>query len=94
LFATRTRYTSILEHNPIWGKGQNLYGFCAIIISTGIQLILTRVVWFNQVFGTAPVPIKYVMPSIGFGMVWLLIDEFRKFYIRKFPRSIIAKIAW
>lgn len=22
-FATRTRYTSILEHNPFWGKGKN-----------------------------------------------------------------------
>jgi len=93
-FSIRTRYTSILEHNPIWGKGQNLYGFCAIIISTGIQLILTRVLWFNEVFCTAPVPIKYLIPSVGFGMLWLIIDEFRKFYIRKFPRSNIAKIAW
>jgi sodium/potassium-transporting ATPase subunit alpha len=92
-FATRTRYTSILQHNPIWGKGQNLYGFGAIIISTGIQLILRQVSWFNQVFDTAPVPVKYVMPALGFGMLWLLIDEFRKLYIRKFPRSIAAKIA-
>ncbi|UJR13109.1 hypothetical protein I4U23_000133 [Adineta vaga] len=93
-FATRTRYTSILQHNPIWGKGQNLYGFIAIIISIGIQLILTQIPWFNQIFGTAPVPVKYVMPAIGFGMLWLLIDEFRKFCIRKFPHGIAAKIAW
>jgi sodium/potassium-transporting ATPase subunit alpha len=91
-FGTRTRYTSILEHNPIWSKGQNLYVFCAIIISTGIQLIFTRVRWFNEVFGTAPVPIKYVMPSIGFGIVWLLIDEFRKLYIRNFHVALLQKL--
>jgi sodium/potassium-transporting ATPase subunit alpha len=93
-FATRTRYASILEHNPIWGKGQNLYVFISMILSIGVQLIVTQVNWFNVVFGTAHVPVKYVMPTLGFGMLWLIIDELRKLYIRKFPRSIAAKIAW
>ncbi len=35
--------------------------------------IQTQVNWFNQVFGTAPVPVKYVMPTLGFGMLWLII---------------------
>jgi sodium/potassium-transporting ATPase subunit alpha len=93
-FATRTRYASILEHNPIWGKGRNWYVFGSMIVSVGIQLIITQVYWFNEVFGTAPVPVKYVMPTLGFGLLWLIIDELRKLYIRKFPRSIAAKIAW
>jgi sodium/potassium-transporting ATPase subunit alpha len=93
-FATRTRYTSIFEHNPFWGKGRNLYVFGAMIISIGIQLIVTRVGWFNDVFSTGPVPPKYIMPTLGFGMLWLIIDELRKLCIRKFPRSFIAKIAW
>ncbi|CAF4100188.1 unnamed protein product [Adineta steineri] len=33
------------------------------------------------------------MPALGFGILWLLIDELRKLYIRTFPRSIAAKIA-
>jgi sodium/potassium-transporting ATPase subunit alpha len=93
-FATRTRYASILEHNPFWGKGRNWYIFGAMLISAGVQLIITQIAWFNQVFGTGPVPVKYVMPTLGFGMLWLIIDELRKWYIRKFPRSIAAKIAW
>ncbi|CAF4096352.1 unnamed protein product [Adineta steineri] len=93
-FATRTRYTSIIEHNPLWGKGQNLYVFAAMIVSAGIQLIVTQVGWFNRTFATGPVPVKYVMPTLGFGMAWLLIDEFRKWCIRRWPRGFIARMAW
>jgi sodium/potassium-transporting ATPase subunit alpha len=93
-FATRTRYTSILEHNPLWGKGRNWPVFGAMILSIAVQVIITQVRWFNQVFHTAPVPVKYVMPTLGFGMLWLIIDELRKWYIRKSPYSFIAKIAW
>ena len=92
-FASRTRYTSILEHNPVWGKGQNLFAFGAMLISAGIQLLLTKVVWFNTVFGTASFPVKYVMPTLGFGMFWLVVDELRKFCVRKYPRGIAAQIA-
>jgi len=93
-FATRTRYTSIIDHNPFWGKGRNWYVFGAMLISIIIQIIVTQVVWFNVVFYTAPVPVKYVMPTLGFGMLWLIIDELRKWCIRKFPHSFLAKIAW
>ncbi|CAF4651658.1 unnamed protein product, partial [Rotaria socialis] len=93
-FATRTRYESIIAHNPIWGKGQNLYVFGAMLISVGIQLLLTLIGWFNRTFGTGRVPCKHVMPTLGFGMLWLIIDELRKLCVRKYPRSFIARIAW
>ncbi len=93
-FATRTRYASILEHNPFWGKGGNWNVFGAMILSIIIQIIVTQVLWFNQVFGTGPVPVKYVMPTLGFGMLWLIIDELRKLCIRKYPHGFTAKIAW
>jgi sodium/potassium-transporting ATPase subunit alpha len=92
--ATRTRYTSIIEHNPLWGKGRNWYAFGAMLASILIQLVVTRIHWINQLFGTGPVPMKYVMPTLGFGMLWLLIDELRKWYIRRYPTSFIARLAW
>ena len=92
--ATRTRYTSVVRQNPIWGKNRNLYGFGVMLISIGIQLIFTRISWFNQVFSTAPIPIKYILPTLGFGVLFLLLDELRKLCIRTFPNSILAKIAW
>jgi hypothetical protein len=55
---------------------------------------VTRVRWFNVVFQTGPVPVKYVMPALGFGMLWLILDELRKWCIRKYPRDFWAKIAW
>ncbi len=93
-FATRTRYASIIEQNPFWGKSRNWYVFGAILISIGIQVIVTQVHFFNTVFLTAPVPVKYVLPTLGFGMLWLILDELRKWYIRKNPYSCLAKIAW
>lgn len=93
-FATRTRYTSIIKHNPIWGKGRNWFVFGAMILSIGIQLLVTKVKWFNDTFHTAPAPVVYVLPTLGFGALWLLIDELRKFLVRKFPHSYLAKIAW
>ena len=93
-FATRTRYTSIIDHNPFWGKSRNWYVLPAMLISAGVQILITQVVWFNHVFLTGPVPVKYVMPALGFGTLWLTFDEFRKFCIRKYPRGIAAKLAW
>ncbi|CAF1038711.1 unnamed protein product [Didymodactylos carnosus] len=93
-FTTRTRHTSFFKHNPFYGKGQNLYVFISMAASAGTQLIVTQVHWFNRVFSTGPVPVKYVMPTLGFGLAWFITDELRKLYIRKFPRSFLARIAW
>jgi len=93
-FATRTRYTSIIEHNPFWGKGRNPYVFGSMLISVGIQLVITKIGWFNRTFGTGQVPVKYVLPTLGFGMLWLILDELRKLCVRKYPRGCLAKIAW
>jgi len=34
------------------------------------------------------------MPTLGFGALWIIIDESRKFCIRKYPRGLAARIAW
>ena len=93
-FATRTRYTSILQHNPFYGKGQNLYVFGAMLVSVGIQLLFSRINWFNQTLDTGRVPVKYILPAFVFGMLWLIIDELRKLLLRKYPQSFIARISW
>lgn len=92
--ATRTRYSSIFQQNPIWGPTKNLYAIGAMVISVGIVLIFTQITWFNQVFTTAPIPVKYITPTFAFGMLLLVIDELRKLCIRKFPNSFIAQLAW
>ena len=93
-FATRTRYASIFQHNPFWGQNRNWFALVAILVSVSFVLLLTQATWFNDIFGTAPVPAKYVTPTFGFGIVWLMIDEVRKLCIRRYTGSIIPRMAW
>ncbi|CAF0847481.1 unnamed protein product [Didymodactylos carnosus] len=94
LMSSRTRYASFFTHNPFFGKGRNLTVLCGIVASTTVALVVTLVPWFNTQFKTVPVQVKYVMPALGFGALLFTLDELRKFYIRKYPKSILAKIAW
>ncbi|CAF1653529.1 unnamed protein product, partial [Didymodactylos carnosus] len=73
---------------------RNLTVLCGIVASTTVALVVTLVPWFNTQFKTVPVQVKYVMPALGFGALLFTLDELRKFYIRKYPKSILAKIAW
>ena len=93
-FATRTRYASIIEQNPLWGEKSSWYVFGAMFVSICIQIIITQIFWFNQIFGTAPVPVKYILPTLGFGTLWLLIDELRKWALRNYSNNFIRAISW
>lgn len=94
LLATRTRYVSLAQHNPLWGPTRNLKLPLAIVMSTVVVVVVTQVPWFNEVFLTRPVPAKYVMPALGFGSGILILDEARKFIVKKYPNGCLAKIAW
>jgi sodium/potassium-transporting ATPase subunit alpha len=94
LLSTRTRHVSFFQHNPFFGKARNWTILTGIAFSSAIGLIITLVPWFNSVFKTAPVPIKYVCPALGFGAALFLFDEIRKFFVRRYPNSFLAKMAW
>jgi sodium/potassium-transporting ATPase subunit alpha len=94
LLTTRTRYVSFFKHNPFFGKARNWTIIAGILFSTVVGLIITLVPWFNSVFKTRPVPVKYVCPALGFGVALFLFDEIRKFLVRRYPKSFLAKMAW
>ncbi len=94
LLSTRTRYASFFTHNPFFGKGKNLTILYGIIFSSCVGLFITLVPWFNSIFKTHPVPIQYVCPALGFGATLFLLDELRKYFIRRYPNSFLAKMAW
>lgn len=94
LLTTRTRHVSFFQHNPFFGKARNLTIIIGIIFSTTVGLVITLVPWFNSVFKTQPVPVKYICPAIGFGAFLFLFDETRKFLVRRYPKSFLAKMAW
>ncbi|CAF1039319.1 unnamed protein product [Adineta ricciae] len=94
LLTTRTRHVSFFQHNPFYGKARNWTILIGIIFSATVGLILTLVPWFNSVFKTEPVEVKYVCPAIGFGAALFIFDEIRKFFVRRYPKSFLAKMAW
>ena len=94
LLSTRTRYVSFFNHNPFFGKGRNLSIFIGMIFSTAVGLLITLVPWFNSVFKTRPVPVKFVCPALAFGVGLFIFDEGRKLLVRRFPNSVLAKMAW
>jgi len=40
------------------------------------------------------VPVEHFFLPIAFGLVVLLADETRKYFVRKYPKGFLAKIAW
>ena len=94
LLSTRTRYISFFKHNPFFGKARNLTIIIGVIFSTAVGLLITLVPWFNSVFKTAPVPVKYVCPALAFGIGLFIFDEIRKLLVRRYPNSFLAKMAW
>jgi len=66
----------------------------AIIFAMVIAIFFLYVPKFHSVLSTAIVPVECWFLPFGFGMGLLLFDETRKFLVRKFPRSTIAKMAW
>jgi len=49
---------------------------------------------FQEVFGNMPVPVEFWFLPMAFGMGLILLDEGRKYALRRNPRGFIAKIAW
>ncbi|CAD0018158.1 unnamed protein product [Aureobasidium pullulans] len=90
LMSVRTRRLSLINHAP-W---KNPYLLPAIIFSMLIAIFFLYVPKFHSVLGTSIVPVEYWFLPFAFGMGLLLLDETRKFLVRKFPRSVFGKIAW
>jgi len=88
LFALRTRRLSVLQHRWNW------YLVPAIVFSLIVAIIFLYIPKFHSVLGTTTVPVAHWFLPMGFGMGLLLLDEARKFCVRRYPKSFIARIAW
>ncbi|KAK0959900.1 hypothetical protein LTR91_020583, partial [Friedmanniomyces endolithicus] len=88
LFAVRTRRLSVLNHRFNW------YLPPAIIFALLVAILFLYVPEFYSVLGTSTVPVANWFLPMGFGTGVLLLDEGRKWLVRRYPRSLIAKMAW
>ncbi|KAM3416985.1 hypothetical protein BST61_g8570 [Cercospora zeina] len=88
LFAVRTRRLSILQHRMNWLL------LPAIAFALVIAIFFLYVPKFHNVLQTAVIPAQYWFFPMSFGMGILLLDEGRKYIVRNYPKSIVAKLAW
>ena len=93
--AVRTRRLSIIQHPPLFRKAtQNWFLFPAIIFALVFAIFFLYVPAFHHNLGTTHVPVEHWFIPFGLGMGILLIDEGRKWAVRKYPMGFLAKIAW
>jgi sodium/potassium-transporting ATPase subunit alpha len=95
LLATRTRRLSIVQHPPYFNKDtQNLYVLPAIVFAMLMAILWIYPAPFRKTFDTAPVPVEYWFLPFAFGFGILLLDEARKFVVRKHPHGFLGNTAW
>ena len=94
LLSVRTRRISLFQQNPFYGPKRNLHIPIAMCVSALIAVLFTQIEWINSQFHTRPVDAVYVLPALGFAAFIFLYDETRKYIVRKYPKSITAKLAW
>jgi sodium/potassium-transporting ATPase subunit alpha len=95
LLAVRTRRLSIIQHPPLFNENtQNWYLFPAIAFSLCMAIFWLYVPQLQSVLGTSQVPAEHFFLPAAFGLGILMLDELRKYCVRRWPNSILAKTAW
>ncbi|KAK9364772.1 cation transporting ATPase [Lipomyces kononenkoae] len=95
LMAVRTRRQSIFQMPPLFNKEtQNLYLFPAILFSFLMIFFWLYVPQFQSTLGTSSIPVEHFFLPMCFGLAVLFLEEVRKYVVRRYPKSLVAKCAW
>lgn len=95
LMSVRTRRLSIFQHPPLFNrKTQNVWLFPAILFSLVMAFFWLYIPRLQEVLSTAEVPVEYWFLPMTFGLGILLMDEGRKFFVRKWPAGLMGRWAW
>ena len=90
VFTSRTRTQSIFT------KGILSNRYVLIGIASEL-LILSFIMWHpfaQKVFNTAPLDLRYIMLALPFALLILVIDELRKYFIRKNVKIVDRLLGW
>lgn len=88
VFALRTRRLSVLQHRMNWLL---LPAICFALIFAIFWLYVPS---FHSTLGTAHVPVEHWFLPMAFGMAILLLDEGRKWWVRRYPKGLLGTVAW
>jgi sodium/potassium-transporting ATPase subunit alpha len=76
-----------------------------MLFTLSVLVLFVFVPFFQDAFHTRSVMVQYwfirmsspgmwLTLALGFGVGLLTLDETRKFFVRRYPRGLLAKIAW
>lgn len=94
LMSTRTRYRSFFQQNPLVRPTRNLSLFVAIVIELTLAILMLLVPFLNNIFNTRPPPVQFWFAPLAFSATLFIIDEARKYSVRRWPTIWIARIMW
>ncbi|KAK9234683.1 hypothetical protein V1525DRAFT_349758 [Lipomyces kononenkoae] len=95
LMAVRTRRQSIFQMPPLFNKvTQNIYLFPAIFFALLMVFFWLYVPEFQSALGTSGIPAEHFFLPMCFGLCVLFLEEARKYVVRQYPKSLVAKCAW
>lgn len=95
LMATRTRRLSIFQQPPIFNKAtQNLALFPAILFALVVIFIFLYIPGLDRAINSSKIPVEYFFFPVAFGLWLLFTDEVRKWWCRRWPKGMVARIAW
>lgn len=95
LMSVRTRRLSVFQHPPLFNKStKNGWLFPAILFALVMVFFWCYIPRLQDVLQTTEVPVEYWFFPMTFGLGILLMDEGRKFCVRKWPTGPMGKWAW
>ncbi|KKZ68893.1 H+/K+-exchanging ATPase [[Emmonsia] crescens] len=95
LLAVRTRRLSIFQQPPILNKQtKNPSIFIAMVFALCIVFIFCYIPGLQNSVATTTVPVEHFFLPVAFGLGLLFLDEVRKYCVRRWPKGLLAKIAW
>ena len=83
VYVTRTRRLSLFQSLPFLKAHRNILQIGSQLFALTVLLLLVYLPFINNIFLTRPVPVEYYFFPIAYGLLFLSIDELRKFLLRK-----------
>ncbi|KAJ6544406.1 hypothetical protein B0H19DRAFT_300887 [Mycena capillaripes] len=94
LLSTRTRRLSLFQQNPVGSSmTRNVYIFPAMLAALALACFFSYVPWFQKIFLTRGISAEFFFLPMVYGTMLLFLDEMRKWWSRRHPKSYIARIA-
>ncbi|WVF73077.1 hypothetical protein IAT40_007896 [Kwoniella sp. CBS 6097] len=97
LLATRTRRLSLFQANPFAFSDpskRNYWIIPSMLSSLAFLFFFSYVPFFQHTFLTRGVPVEHIFIPFAFAIGLFSLDETRKFFVRRYPKGFLAKIAW